>query len=212
MTDEALLVPVGHDLGVLYAMPGSDDHCQQVRAGVDVAELNDTDFAVWLLAHGLTDQDRPTRSSLRAAAAQLGLDEPVVEEVINRFLADGLLVELSPHGPDAVEFAERHQLVPLMLGLGADVDAPWLRTIGLLNQPVAQVSNAMYDVWAWAHLAPHLWAGCHDAAEVARLAGATEAEALDPRQVLAGLLGSVHALLCTRAAYFDRRGAREGAV
>src|SRR4051812_46343133 len=35
-------------------------------------------------------------------------------------------------------------------------EQPWRQTIGLLNQPVAQVSSAMYDVWAWAHLAPQL--------------------------------------------------------
>jgi hypothetical protein len=196
---------VGHDLGVLYPEPGSDQRRQQIRAGADVVELEDMDFAIWLLAHGVDDQDRPTRTSLVASAQRLGLPAATIDDAVDRFLVSGLLVEVQPAGDSAVLFAEQHQLVPLMLGLGPDQEQPWLQTIGLLNQPVAQVSSAMYDVWAWAHLAPQLWTGCHDAAEVARRAGATDPAELDPRRVLAGLLGSVHALLCVRAAYFDRR-------
>jgi hypothetical protein len=203
--DDVLLVPVGHDLGVLYPEPGSDQRRQQIRAGADVVELEDMDFAIWLLAHGMGDQDRPTRASLNASAQRLGLPAATIDDAVDRFLVSGLLVEVQPSGESAVLFAEQHQLVPLMLGLGPDQEQPWLQTIGLLNQPVVQVSSPMYDVWAWAHLAPQLWTGCHDAAEVARLAGATDPEELDPRRVLAGLLGSVHALLCVRAAYFDRR-------
>lgn len=203
--DDVLLVPVGHDLGVLYPEPGADQHRQQIRAGADVVELEDMDFAIWLLAHGVGDQDRPTRASVIESAQRLGLPVATIADAVDRFLVSGLLVEVEPTGESAVLFAEQHQLVPLMLGLGPDQEQPWLQTIGLLNQPVAQVSSAMYDVWAWAHLAPQLWTGCHDAAEVARLVGSTEPEELDPHRVLAGLLGSVHALLCVRAAYFDRR-------
>ena len=204
-TDDVLLVPVGHDLGVLYPQPGSDERRQQVRAGADVVELEDTEFAIWLLAHGVSDQDRPTRPSLIAAAERLGVATAVVDEAVDRFLDDGLLVEVQPDGDSAVSFAERHQLIPLLLGLGPDQEQPWLQTIGLLNQPVAQVSSAMYDVWAWAQLAPQLWTGCHDAAMVARQVGVTNPEEVDPRQVLTGVLENVHALLCVRAAYFDRR-------
>jgi hypothetical protein len=207
-TDDALLVPVGHDLGALYSEAGSDQRRQQVRIGVDVIELEDSEFAVWLLAHGIDDQDRPTRASLTAAAQRLGLETAGIGQTVDRITADGLIFEVEPGGESAVRFAEEHQLFPLMHGLGPDAEQPWLQTIGLLNQPVVQVSNALYDVWFWAQLAPQLWTGCHDAAMVAKQAGVTNPEEVEPRQVLAGVLANVHALLCVRAAYFDRRRIR----
>src|SRR5207249_1515871 len=138
------------------------------------------EFAVWLLAHGTDDADRPTRESLAERAGKLGLDG--VEEPIERFLKDGLLVAVDPEGDAAVEFAQEHQLFPLVHGLGPDPEQPWMQTVGLLNQPIAQVSSALYDVWAWAQLAPELWTGCQDAAMVARQVGVTNPEETEPRQ------------------------------
>jgi hypothetical protein len=206
-TDGELLIPVGHDLGVLYPDSGSA-HRQQVRVGVEVAELEDREFAVWLLAHGTEDADRPTRETVTQVAGKLGLPVDGVGPAIDRFLADGLLVAVDPEADGAVEFASEHQLFPLLHGLGPDPEEPWLQTVGVLNQPIAQVSRAMYDVWAWAQLAPELWTGCRDAAMVAREAGVTNEEETDPRQVLTGVLGQAHALLAVRAAYFDRRRLR----
>jgi hypothetical protein len=206
-TDGELLIPVGHDLGVLYADSGSG-HRQQVRVGVEVTELEDREFAVWLLAHGTDEADRPTRETVTRVAAKLGLPVEVVEPAIARFLADGLLVAVDPETDEAVEFASEHQLFPLLHGLGPDPEEPWLQTVGMLNQPIAQVSSAMYDVWAWAQLAPELWTACRDAAMVARQVGATNEEETDPRRVLTGVLSQAHGLLAVRAAYFDKRRMR----
>lgn len=205
-TDRELLIPVGHDLGAVYS--GADERRQQVRVGVEVAELQDHEFVVWLLAHGIDDQDRPTRSSLTDRAVTVGLGAGQAAEVAERFLRDGLLAAVDPEADDAVEFAAEHQLFPLLQGLGPDPDQPWMQTVGLLNQPVAQVSVAVYDVLMWAQLAPELWSGCHDAARVAVQAGVTAPEETDPRNVLSGVLGQIHGLLCVRAAYFDRRRLR----
>lgn len=206
-TDDALLIPVGHDLGALYLDSGPERR-QQVRVGVEVMELDDREFAVWLLAHGIGDDDRPTRESLLGQAEKLGLDRDDVGAAVEQFLGDGLLVAVEPESDAAVDFALEHQLFPLLQGLGPDPEQPWLQTIGMLNQPVAQVSSALYDVWAWAQLAPELWTGCQDAARVAQQVGVTNPEETEPRQVLAGVLAQVHGLLCVRAAYFDRRRIR----
>lgn len=201
---DALLLPIGHDLGALYAEGGAARR-QQVRAGIDLAELTELEFTVWLLAHGIDDQDQPTRDSVARSAERFGLDPADAAGIVERLLADRLLVAIDPAGEAAVEFAQQHQLVPLLVGLGPDPDQPWMHNIGLLNQPIVQVSTAVYDVWSWTHLAPQLWAGCHDAAEVARTVGIAAVEETDPRQVLTGILRSVHGLLCVRAAYLDRR-------
>jgi hypothetical protein len=198
---DVLLVPVGHDLGVLHLSDGTRH--QQVRVATDVVDLDDADYAVWLLAHGISEGF--TRTTLHAAATELGLAADQVERAVDRFLADGLLVEVDPE--DAVAFAQRHQLYPLVTGMGADPDQPWLQLIGAGDKPVAQLSHALYDVWFCAQLAPNLWAGCHDTAEIARRAGVDDPEQHDPRSVLTGLMRNVHALLATRGAYFDRRTA-----
>lgn len=196
MNDRELLIPLGHDLGVVYS--GAVERQQQVRVGAEVVELPDDEFAVWLLAHDIDDQDRPTRASLEARALRLGLE---AGPLVDRFLRDGLLTTLDPDGDDAVEFAQRHQLFPLLTGLGPDPEQPAMQTVGLLDQPVTQVSNDVYDVLMWSQLAPELWSGCHDAAKLAVRAGGDA----DPRRLLARVLGEVHGLLCVRAAYFDRR-------
>ncbi|TCC58275.1 hypothetical protein E0H73_28595 [Kribbella pittospori] len=205
--DDALLIPVGHDLGALYLDSGPE-HRQQVRMGVEVMELDDREFAVWLLAHGIGNDDRPTRESLLGQAEKRGLARDDVGAAVEQFLGDGLLVAVEPEADAAVAFALEHQLFPLLQGLGPDPEQPWLQTIGMLNQPVAQVSSALYDVWAWAQLAPELWTGCQDAAMVSQQVGVTNPEETEPRQVLAGVLAQVHGLLCVRAAYFDRRRIR----
>ncbi|GAB3938222.1 hypothetical protein GCM10029976_052400 [Kribbella albertanoniae] len=202
-----LLIPVGHDLGVMWSGAG-DERRQQVRIGTEVMELDDEDFVIWLLAHGVGDEDRPTRSSLLERATALGLPTATSEPALDRFLADGLLVRVDPEGDNALEFARNHQLFPLVQGLGPDPEQPWLQLVGILNHPMAQVSSALYDVWAWSQLAPELWTGCEDAAVVAQQVGVTNPGEIEPRQVLAGVLGQIHGLLCVRAAYFDRRRIR----
>lgn len=201
-----LLIPIGHDLGVLYSEAG--ERHQQVRIGTEVAELGDREFAVWVLAHGTAADDRPTREWLVALADKLGLDGAEAAATVDTFVDDGLLAAVDPDADSAVEFARAHQLFPLLHGLGPDAEEPWLQTVGVLNQPVAQVSQAMYDVWAWAYLAPELWTACGDAAQVAQRAGVTSPEETEPRRVLSGVLGEAHGLLAVRAAYFDRRRMR----
>jgi hypothetical protein len=116
--------------------------------------------------------------------------------------ARGLLTEVA----DPVEFAVRHRLVPLALGLGNTPAEPWLFTAGLLHQPVVAMTGALYDLWQWAHLSPDLWTACHETAAVAVQAGMTDPEQTDPARVLDGALESVPPLLAARVACFDVRG------
>ncbi|WBQ08429.1 hypothetical protein [Kribbella sp. CA-293567] len=203
-TTNPLLVPVGHDVGALHGRQGG--RCQQIRAGTSLVELSGPEYVVWLLAHGNDDAERPTHTSVLAVAEQAGLSIEDAATIIDQLISDGLLAEVAPEASSAVEFAQRHQLVPLMMGLGPDQDEPGLQTVGLLGRPIAQVSGAVYDVWAWAHLTPQLWVACQDAAEVARRVGVTAPEETEARNVLTGILRSLHGLLCVRAAYVDRRG------
>jgi hypothetical protein len=200
MAATELLIPIGHDLGAITDRSGG--RTQQVRLGREVRTLTDAEFTVWLLAHGIDDQDRPSRESVIAATT--GLDLPQGASTVDRFLADGLLAELDPAAEAAASFARTHRLLPLMNGLGPDQEEPWLHRIGVTAAPVVRLPSALYDVWAWSHLAPHLWDGCHEAVEVSTLAGAQQSWELEAAELLSTLLANVHVLLSTRAAYFDQ--------
>ncbi|WP_330273917.1 hypothetical protein OG205_45450 [Lentzea sp. NBC_00516] len=186
------VLPVGHDLGALH--DGAGGHIRQVRAGAEVFELNNAEYAAWSAAHGVPGEDglvRPrTTESLR--------DEHG-DDVVTGLLARRLLA--FPH--PAAEFAARHRLVPLALGLGATAEEPWLFSVGLLDQPVVTMTGALYDLWQWAHLSPDLGEACRETAAAATGAGVTDATQTDPDQVLAGALESVPLLLATRTACFD---------
>jgi hypothetical protein len=123
------------------------------------------------------------------------------DEVVDELLAGRLLARSTP----AVEFAEGHRLVPLVLGLGNTEEQPYLFSVGLLYQPMVTMTGALYDLWQWAHLSPDLWWACRELATVATRAGVTAPEQTDPDQVLAGALGSLPQLLSARVACFDVR-------
>jgi hypothetical protein len=75
----------------------------------------------------------------------------------------------------------------------------------LLDQPLAVMTGAMYDLWQWAGLSPDLCSACEEAAEAAKQAGATEDQYTDPEQVLAGAISVLPHLLAARVACLDVR-------
>ncbi len=90
-----------------------------------------------------------------------------------------------------------------MLGLGNRPDQIDTFGIGLLNRPAIDVSSAIYDLWQWSTMNDSLWATCENLADVARRAGSSDPELLEPARLLAGFLGSLHALLFANAACLD---------
>ncbi|TDD61785.1 hypothetical protein E1263_06220 [Kribbella antibiotica] len=203
---EALVLPVGHDVGARSVSPSGRLH--QVRVGSEVMDLTDPEYVVWALAHGIAADDRPMRRTLAERTASYGLDRRDSGMTIDRFLDDGLLIEVGAEPNSAIEFARHHQLIPLAFGLGPDPDHPGLLLVGALGQPLAQLSAPMYDLWTWAHLSPNLWQGCEEAVAVAQRQGVTNPGELDPELVLGGVVAALHDLLRVRAAYLDRRAAR----
>jgi hypothetical protein len=197
----SLLVPIGHGVGAFHAGDGVTEPVQQVRVGADMADLSDTEFLVWSLAHGLVDEEGQ-HTPCTAAGLLAYIDEPGVL----RSLSDrGLLAEVTPGTAESVRFAASHRLLPLAMGLGNTADEPWMFNVGLLQEPLVQMTGAMYDVWQWAHLSPDLWMACQETAAVARNAGIDDPEQIDPEQALAGVLSSLPQLLTARVACVDVR-------
>lgn len=201
MAEAALLLPVGQSLGVFHPGDGTSAPVQQVRRGAELVELSDAEFLVWSLAHGLADAEGESVPCTEPAILEYADEPAAIRSLVDR----GLLVEVVPGSPESVRFASAHRLLPLALGLGNDPEQPWLFSVGLLYQPLASMTAAMYDLWQWAHLAPDLWLACQELAVVATRAGIRDPGQTDPDQVLAGALGSMHHLLAVRVACLDTR-------
>ena len=210
-TDDAarLLFPIGHCFGAYYESPSSTDHFFQVRVGPDVISLNDEQFALWGLAHGTPDRDlnQPWgRRGVLEAAGRAGV--PDREKVLDSLVADNLIAETTPDTDSAVDFARRHRMVPLMLGLGNTADEPRLYSVGMIGQPIVSMSSMAYDLYEWAHMDSNLWLACQGAAATAVRVGIEDSVATDPLLMLNALLGTLHILISPNAVYLDTRLAR----
>lgn len=199
-----MLFPIGHYVGIQHRI-GAASAPRQVRRGATFHDLSEEQFAVWAAAHGseeAIDNDMPWyRQSVEQHPLVTGLDG--ASEIIDDFLADGLLVEVTPSDDQAIVFARSHRVVPLMLGLGNRRGEPDMFGIGFLTQPVIEVSHPIYDLWQWSAMDDSLWATCENAADVARRAGSTDSESLEPTHLLTEFLGSLHAVLLANAACLD---------
>jgi hypothetical protein len=190
------VLPVGHDLGVFHVGDGVTAPVQQVRVGPEIIDLDAAHFAAWTAAHGA-----PTEEGSVPAITVGELRAEHGEEVVADLVRDHLLTAVDP----AAAFAEGHRMLPLAQGLGNSPEYPWLFSVGLLYQPLAVMTGAMYDLWQWACLSPDLWSACEEAAEAAKQAGATEEDQTDPALMLAGAISVLPQLLAARVACLDER-------
>ncbi len=203
--DQSSLYPIGHYVGA-YLDEEDGRRYHEIRLGTEVEEVTDREFQIWAFAHGVPEQlavDSHWGRSQVIAAASSGLSEAQVNADIDTLITRGLLVEVAP-GPDAaIDFAARYQLIPLMLGLGNSTQNPGMYSIGLMNEPVIEVTRPVYTIWEWAHERPNLWYACQVFAEVERLSGATDPDEMNPRRILERFRPAIHGLLSVNAAYLD---------
>jgi hypothetical protein len=200
---EPLIFPIGHTLGALLA--GGDKRIPRIRRGPEVKTPEQPAYATWLLLHGDPDALEKGQAWTRRAVEELAESSGggSVAGHIDQLLADGLAVEVVPGTPQALQFAETHRLVPLMLGLGNTADEPWLYGIGLIGQPLVTVTHPVFEVWQWSPAEESLWLTCRGTVEVARRAGSTNPDVTDAERLLNGFLPTVHSLLAAGVACLD---------
>ena len=202
-TDPApLIFPVGHLLG----SPVGDQQSMRIRRGVQVTTLALPAYAVWLLMHGPADPSAQRGPWTRAGVAELARAQTGLraDDLIDRLLLDGHGVEIQPGTPQAVEFAQNHRLVPLMPGLGNTPQEPWSYGIGMVGQqPRVRVTHPVYEVWQWSTVEESLWLTCLGIEQVARRAGSTNPDVINPERLLSGFLDVAHALLAAGVACWD---------
>ncbi|MFQ1002000.1 hypothetical protein [Modestobacter sp. SSW1-42] len=205
--EEPLVLPLGHPMGPFHQHRGAPPSYWVVRLGWDSPLLQDRATAdVWALAHGLPDRVHGTpwtRSAVRAAALEAGIAD--LDERLDGLVARGLVAEVAPGTPAAEQFARTHRVQSLLLGLGAQPDAPGVDGIGLLGRPpLARVRPDTYEFWQWAHLWPTLFEAAAGLAEMAAQAPGAAAEDTDPAAVLDRAFRQLHTLLSGNAVYLDR--------
>jgi hypothetical protein len=175
-----------------------------VRRGWDDHELTEAGVRLWALAHGVPDQLADgvawTRDALLAAAGADSTGARPSRRLLDDLVGIGLLAEIDPESDEALTFAGRHRLEPLMVGLGNTTADPSRWVIGFGTTAVLTVSVATYHVWKYAHLRTSLLAGCE---AVSALTAWHPGADFRTDDLLRDFLTVLHPLLACSAAYLD---------
>ncbi|NUT37245.1 MAG: hypothetical protein HOV79_29690 [Hamadaea sp.] len=206
------MLPVGHFAGPMFIAPDAvEPESYEVRYEDGVFSLSAAEYAVWALAHGDPDRvgsHRPTRQALTAEAEATGVTEPAV--TIDALISDGLLALIEDEPAARRAFAERHQLMPLALGLGNQPSQLGVFQIGMPNTPRVSVGYDIYHMWLFCHRERTLWAAVQEIAGEAQEANdaapAGDVELIaDVDDLLAGLIEALPILLSTSCGFLDPR-------
>ncbi|TCC28099.1 hypothetical protein [Kribbella speibonae] len=156
-----LMFPIGQCLGTHFTGT-AESQVHQVRLGSEIVELTAEEFAVWALAHSLPDDSGPWE---RSRIVDLLTDSEITNSavLIDHLLTRSLLAEVDLDSP--ADFAARHRLLPLHLGLGNTAETPTMFRSGTLELALAGMTRTLYDLWLSGHLSPNLLIACkeHDA-------------------------------------------------
>lgn len=207
---DALVLPIGRFVGSSGGDDPPDGRRHRLCVDGQLVDLTDGGLAVWALAHGsldpITAGGTPwTMAELEGYAGRAGIADTgrLIAELTER----GLLVEAPPEGPAARVFAERHRIVPTMIGLGNTAEEPEVFSIGTFDREVARVDEALYDLWTWSGPDDSLWRVCATLARLAATVADPGGPEPDPAELLAAFLRQVHQLLTSGILHFDRAAA-----
>jgi hypothetical protein len=199
-----IVLPLGHLRGPFFEGPEKPPEFYSIRIGWGVADLTETEFHLWALAHGLPNRlNEPwTIEPLLAAARDIGAENP--EAVFNALAEKGVLVDVHPiPDEDGQAFAQAVRLMPLMTGLGNNPEQPGLYRVGLPQNQVVELNDTMFELWSRSHLEDNLWLACQSLARINAEAGSTDETETDPTAILYQCLTGLHGLLTTGVAYLD---------
>jgi hypothetical protein len=193
-----LVYPVGQYAGAIREAEGA---VFKVRRGESTWTIDAAASLLWLDAHGLAGIEDGTPWT-RAAVLAVHAAEMWPAGAAERYTTlreTRLIVEIDPDAPEAIEFAQCHQLLPKAIGLGNRPDDPDRFRVGFPPNLQVAVPRRVWRLWRESHLEPTLWDGC-----VARV-GKERALGIDvgPRELLVDTLRSLHILLGIQLAYLD---------
>jgi len=191
--------PVGQLLGGFHPGPGEPAAYRRVRIGDATLPLRGpVEFGVWALAHGTGD---PLGSDEYETALleQFGPDGPgIAAELVEA----GALVLVEEPAAEAMAFATRYRLRPLLCAIGPVPQPADLMTgghgparfgIGTAGYTMVIVDSALFGVWWWSGPAANLWSVCQRLSSPGR----------PPGSILDHFLRTGGGLLARGAGYLD---------
>jgi hypothetical protein len=185
MVDEQRLVfPVGQ-FGGMVRGGAAGEVLFAVRRGREVRTIASEPGMLWLDAHG-----RPDEPATTALAARTGYET---------LKGADLIVEVEVGGPQAVEFARAHRLIPRAHGLGNRSATPDKFVAGYPPNELGTFSFYQWQIWHSGHHDASLWDGCRRLVADERRAGYD----VDVHELLTVTLRSVHVMLLQQLAYLD---------
>ena len=203
----ASLVPVGHSVGPLFTPRGEQDpDSYEIRYADGIFSIDHEERRIWALAHGdpaTINDDPPSRENVIRDATEF--DDHTAAQIIDRLCDVGLLVEYRRRTEQARDFAYRHQVEPIAIGLGNTPDTPWYFQLGLPATPRVMVGHDAYHLWMFAHRHASLWDACeYVAADRQAEAVARAGPDTDPDRILSHFLDALPAMIATSCVYVDR--------
>jgi hypothetical protein len=198
---QRLVVPVGQYGGAVreQSVVGPVGHA--IRRGPMVFTVPPQPATLWMEAHGRRADiggTAWTRSTiLDRRADEMALAE--AETAFGHLAVLHLIREFTPDGPEALEFARTHRLLPAAHGLGNTSDDPFRFLVGHPPHRTARLEWNEMRLWRDGYQEPSLWDAC-----LARVAAEERVGyALDPGRLLVSTLGSLHLMLALRLTYVD---------
>ncbi|MEU4193249.1 hypothetical protein AB0E69_15235 [Kribbella sp. NPDC026611] len=192
-----MVFPVGHYNGV---RPG-DEHV--IRVGRTQHQVDADAFAVWVLAHGVPEVGKGewTVDDVVARSADAAVEDPAGQ--LEQLADAGLLAMVGNTPLPAAEFAQRHRLDVLFVGLGNAPDQLEGHAVGVPGLGTAAVLDPdCYELWQWGSVAPTLWHSCEVRATVTAELG----RQADPVDAIGEILGDLRFLVAHGCVYLDVAG------
>ncbi len=208
----AALLPTGQYAGQFFTeAEQSNPAYHEVRLGGDFIRITSIEHATWAVAHSdpqlLADGAQPNRAAIETSMRQLGFTD--IGRPLQNLQELGLISAVMPVGGPLREFAERHRIVPQVLGLGNTAQELDTCLVGTPGEPRLSLSFDTYQVWLASELHPCLWDACEQVAMAFQAAGAAQGSTAAAKVTTAALLHSCYRslplLIAAGCAYLDLR-------
>ncbi len=161
-----VIIPVGLGMGPHYRFvvpPDPEPENFEVHLGSEMKHLTDAEVKVWAAAFANVDAHNKlevNRASMVKALSRKRGGVVDAGRLIDKLLADGLLVEYDPLDGPIEQLLRGHRLCPLGQGIGATPEQPDMYRIGHNAQPVIAVQSSIYNLWSYSLTLPNLWEAC----------------------------------------------------
>lgn len=210
-----VIVPVGFDMGPVYAEDGPADRAPmryEVHLGGGPKDLTAIEYTVWQAAfadsaaHAKLEVDRARlerylREEGHAPAGRIADPAPVVSALLEQ----ELLLEFDPDSDDLEEPFGIRRLYPRAEGMDSREEEPSYHNIGFDDEAFCAIQPNAYTAWSFGMTEATLWGACDMVAEIADadLQPGQEPVNLTTLDVAKDVASALPLLLSTKAAFLD---------